>query len=146
MKVHYQSGAGPAPAWEAEPPPPAAWKLDGSCRQNAPDAWYPAKGGSARQVKAICADCPVQAACLEYALTNGERWGIWGGLSAAERQKLRPSPRRSRAPHNSHPDAARREPRVRCDCGLPKCQGVVAASTRKGHRREARQLAAPLAA
>ena len=27
--------------------------------------------------------------CLEYALANGEKFGIWGGLSERERRKLR---------------------------------------------------------
>jgi WhiB family redox-sensing transcriptional regulator len=31
----------------------------------------------------------VKAQCLEYALKNDERFGIWGGLSERERRKLR---------------------------------------------------------
>jgi WhiB family redox-sensing transcriptional regulator len=27
--------------------------------------------------------------CLEYALANGEKFGIWGGLSERERRRLR---------------------------------------------------------
>lgn len=37
--------------------------------------------------------CPVQAACLEWALENGQDSGIWGGLSENERRALK---RRSR--------------------------------------------------
>ena len=29
--------------------------------------------------------------CLEYALANGEKFGIWGGLSERERRKVRRS-------------------------------------------------------
>jgi WhiB family transcriptional regulator, redox-sensing transcriptional regulator len=35
--------------------------------------------------RAICADCPVRAACLAHALTHDEPWGMWGGLTARER-------------------------------------------------------------
>jgi WhiB family redox-sensing transcriptional regulator len=37
----------------------------------------------------ICADCPVKAECREYALAQGEQFGIWGGLTAGERQRRR---------------------------------------------------------
>jgi WhiB family redox-sensing transcriptional regulator len=38
-----------------------------------------------RKAKAICAQCPVRAACLEYALSQPERFGTWGGLNEDER-------------------------------------------------------------
>jgi WhiB family redox-sensing transcriptional regulator len=31
----------------------------------------------------------VRNSCLEYALMNDERFGIWGGLSERERRKLK---------------------------------------------------------
>jgi WhiB family redox-sensing transcriptional regulator len=31
----------------------------------------------------------VRNECLEYALVNGEKFGIWGGLSERERRRLR---------------------------------------------------------
>ena len=51
-----------------------------------PLAW---QGGSTRDAKKICAGCDVKAQCLEYALANDERFGIWGGLSERERRKLK---------------------------------------------------------
>jgi WhiB family redox-sensing transcriptional regulator len=38
--------------------------------------------------KDICAECPMIAACREYALKH-ENNGVWGGLSAKERKELR---------------------------------------------------------
>ncbi|MDS1271551.1 WhiB family transcriptional regulator [Lipingzhangella sp. LS1_29] len=35
-----------------------------------------------RAAVALCADCPVRQACLEYAVRNGERYGVWGGVPA----------------------------------------------------------------
>lgn len=38
--------------------------------------------------RAICAECPVQQECLEYALTHHEIFGVWGGRTERERRKL----------------------------------------------------------
>ncbi|MBU3751599.1 MAG: WhiB family transcriptional regulator, partial [Mycobacterium sp.] len=37
----------------------------------------------------ICLGCEVRDACLDYALANDERFGIWGGLSERERRRLK---------------------------------------------------------
>ncbi len=37
----------------------------------------------------ICRGCPVQAPCLEYALANVERFGIFGGCTERQRRRLR---------------------------------------------------------
>lgn len=66
-----------------------AWQSDALCAQTDPEAFFPEKGGSTRDAKRICASCEVKAECLEYALQNDERFGIWGGLSERERRKLR---------------------------------------------------------
>lgn len=66
-----------------------AWQADALCAQTDPEAFFPEKGGSTRDAKKICAQCEVKAECLEYALANDERFGIWGGLSERERRRLR---------------------------------------------------------
>lgn len=67
------------------------WTIDALCAQTDPEAFYPDKGGSTREAKAICASCPVQAECLDHALANGERYGIWGGVSERQRRRLIPT-------------------------------------------------------
>jgi WhiB family redox-sensing transcriptional regulator len=59
------------------------------CRQVDPDLWFPEKGGSTRDPKAICADCPIRPECLEYALEKDERFGVWGGMSERERRRIK---------------------------------------------------------
>ncbi len=66
-----------------------SWQERALCAQTDPEAFFPEKGGSTREAKKICAQCPVRAECLEYALANDERFGIWGGLSERERRRLR---------------------------------------------------------
>ncbi|MEU4607611.1 WhiB family transcriptional regulator [Kribbella sp. NPDC023972] len=59
------------------------------CAQTDPEAFFPVMGGSTRDAKKICLGCDVRGECLEYALTNDERFGVWGGLSERERRKLK---------------------------------------------------------
>ena len=68
---------------------PLAWQTDSLCAQTDPEAFFPEKGGSTRDAKRICTSCEVRTQCLEYALENDERFGIWGGLSERERRKLK---------------------------------------------------------
>src|SRR4051795_9093413 len=65
------------------------WQERGLCAQTDPEAFFPEKGGSTREAKKVCLTCDVRQECLEYALENDERFGIWGGLSERERRKLK---------------------------------------------------------
>jgi WhiB family transcriptional regulator, redox-sensing transcriptional regulator len=72
-----------------EPAEEPGWQEQALCAQTDPEAFFPEKGGSTREAKRICSGCDVRAECLEYALANDERFGIWGGLSERERRRLR---------------------------------------------------------
>lgn len=65
------------------------WQEQALCAQTDPEAFFPEKGGSTREAKRICRACGVRDECLEYALENDERFGIWGGLSERERRRLK---------------------------------------------------------
>jgi WhiB family redox-sensing transcriptional regulator len=65
------------------------WQERALCAQTDPEAFFPEKGGSTREAKKVCLTCDVRVECLEYALANDERFGIWGGLSERERRKLK---------------------------------------------------------
>lgn len=64
------------------------WMQDAICAQTDPEAFYPEKGGSTAEAKRVCMGCPVRSECLEYALENQERYGIFGGKSERERRKI----------------------------------------------------------
>jgi len=65
------------------------WMLEAKCLDADPEAFFPEKGGSTREAKRICATCPVRSECLDHALANDERFGIWGGLSERERRRAK---------------------------------------------------------
>jgi WhiB family redox-sensing transcriptional regulator len=68
------------------------WQDRALCAETDPEAFYPDKGGSTREAKAVCARCDVRTECLQFALANDERFGIWGGMSERERRRLRRGP------------------------------------------------------
>ena len=68
---------------------PSTWQDQALCAQTDPEAFFPEKGGSTREAKRICLSCDVRQECLEFALRNDERFGIWGGMSERERRRLR---------------------------------------------------------
>lgn len=41
------------------------------------------------KAKAICDRCPVKTECLEHAIQAPEDYGIWGGMTLAERRRER---------------------------------------------------------
>ncbi len=70
------------------------WQELAQCRGRDPEIFYPQRGVPTASAKTLCRECPVKSECLEYALVNEERFGIWGGLSERERKKLHRERRR----------------------------------------------------
>jgi WhiB family transcriptional regulator, redox-sensing transcriptional regulator len=58
------------------------------CAQSDIDAWYPDQGQSGRTAVRICVRCPLIRPCLRQALVTEEEHGVWGGLTAPQRQSL----------------------------------------------------------
>ena len=65
------------------------WQEEANCLGVDPDLFFPERGASTREAKAVCRGCEVRVDCLEYALAHGEKFGIWGGLSERERRRVR---------------------------------------------------------
>jgi len=65
-----------------------SWRNRAACRGVDPDIFFPVSEEDAVQSKAICAECPVREACLEYALATRERDGVWGGATERERRRM----------------------------------------------------------
>jgi len=71
------------------------WRQKAACRGVDPDIFYPVTDEEAEDAKAICAQCPVREACLEWALSSREREGVWGGATERERRRIIRRRRRS---------------------------------------------------
>ena len=61
----------------------ATWRKHAACRGIDPDVFYPISDEEAGEAKAICDQCAVRESCLEHALANREREGVWGGTTGA---------------------------------------------------------------
>ena len=65
------------------------WHDFANCLGVDPDLFFPERGASTREAKEVCRGCEVRHDCLEFALQNGEKFGIWGGMSERERRRIR---------------------------------------------------------
>lgn len=99
--------------------PDEDWTKRALCPQTDPEAFYPERGGSTREAKKICLGCEVQKECLDWALANDERFGIWGGLSERERRRLKygPDGSKRRALERARDEAAQQPAQIVADTG-----------------------------
>jgi WhiB family transcriptional regulator, redox-sensing transcriptional regulator len=65
------------------------WMRDALCTEVGPDPFFPDPYTQPRDAKRVCARCPVQAPCLEYALETNQPDGVWGGTTPADRRRLK---------------------------------------------------------
>ncbi|MFD2400347.1 WhiB family transcriptional regulator [Prauserella oleivorans] len=66
------------------------WRVQAACRTANAELWFPLEGSAEEAVaKRVCSGCPVREACLDDALAAGIDFGVWGGLTGAERRQLR---------------------------------------------------------
>jgi WhiB family redox-sensing transcriptional regulator len=69
--------------------PGRTWQARANCMGVDPELFFPERGASTREAKEVCRGCVVREDCLEYAISNGEKFGIWGGMSERERRRVR---------------------------------------------------------
>jgi WhiB family redox-sensing transcriptional regulator len=65
------------------------WFRAANCRGVNAELFFPERGASTREPKEVCRACTVREDCLEFALANVEKFGIWGGMSERERRRVR---------------------------------------------------------
>ena len=128
------------------------WREEAACRYTDPDLFFPESGAgmhtTAKAAKAVCAVCPVRNNCLDDALRNDERHGIFGGInfgaakSTVVRERLRrerniPAPAPEfRSDHGTDAGAAAHRRR-----GEKPCAACLAAATIAKRERERRSRA-----
>jgi len=65
------------------------WQRRANCMGVDPELFFPERGASTREAKEVCRGCVVREDCLEFAIANSEKFGIWGGMSERERRRVR---------------------------------------------------------
>lgn len=65
-----------------------SWQNRAACRGVDTNIFFPATEEEAEPAKLICGNCPVREACLEHALADREREGVWGGATERERRRI----------------------------------------------------------
>jgi WhiB family redox-sensing transcriptional regulator len=66
-----------------------AWHCQAACRGQPQELWYPERRGQSAAGREICAGCPVQAECGEWAIVHNEEFGTWGAMDPTERKAVR---------------------------------------------------------
>jgi len=97
---------------------PLAWADFGSCTTADPDLFFPQPGADTSSARSICRSCPVRTQCLDYALSSGQKHGIWGGMTESQRRRLR----------RTHPSNPRPRPRHVVEPADPEADDVNVAT------------------
>ncbi|GIU96811.1 MAG: hypothetical protein KatS3mg013_0614 [Actinomycetota bacterium] len=71
-----------------DPRPPDRWQDRAACFGVDPNVFFPVSEEDAAPALAFCAVCRIREECLAWALRNGERYGVWGGLTEQQRRRL----------------------------------------------------------
>ena len=68
----------------------SAWMNHARCNGMSSEVFYPIADDAQALAMAdkVCEECPVQVVCAAHALTHGERYGFWGGLSEDDRRAI----------------------------------------------------------
>jgi WhiB family redox-sensing transcriptional regulator len=71
-----------------DPAPPDHWQREAACYGIDPDLFFPTSEEEAGDALDFCSACGVRETCLAWALKNGERYGVWGGLTEQQRRRI----------------------------------------------------------
>lgn len=64
------------------------WFQQAACKGKT-DPFFSSHPGDVARARKLCGDCPVRSECLDLAMSDLNLQGVWAGLTAQERQKLR---------------------------------------------------------
>lgn len=131
----------------------ADWKFAGLCTtEGNPDDWFISTRDSSRDSRArvrallaICDRCPVKDACLTEAIDAKHSYGVWGGMTTEQRERLitKRKPGRQRAREQHGTEAGYAQHRRRGDQACDECMAAanLAAGIRRDKRRAKREAA-----
>lgn len=98
------------------------------CQERDPEVWFPPASDHDGQAyaKALCTACPVIVECLDYALSAGEDYGVWGGMTEDERRAVRRKASRNAVRTSLPPE------QIRTKAGNPVQHGTLHTYKRYG--------------
>ena len=81
---------------------PTEWSDEALCLRSPPGLFFSLDEDDVAEALSTCRQCRVRGPCLSYAITHGERFGVWGGTTEGERRRMiraaqRPDSRRTAA-------------------------------------------------
>lgn len=90
--IRWRAGSGSRMPANARPA--SDWRAASACLRTDPELFFPisTSGRAIIQIasaKVICARCPVRRQCLEFARAHEPVYGIWGGTTGEERERVR---------------------------------------------------------
>jgi len=108
-------------ALAAAAPSDPRWEENAACRTTDPDLFFPVGQSleaqeQTNQAKRVCLGCSVRARCLDWAFTNGDQEGVFGGMSGKERREVMTV--RNRSPKAIRPSAGM----ARCKAAAERIQ------------------------
>ncbi len=65
------------------------WEEFANCKATDTNLFFPERGASSKEGKAVCSDCVVREQCLEESLSRYDTHGIWGGTSDRQRRRIK---------------------------------------------------------
>jgi hypothetical protein len=125
------------------------WRDEGACAGQ-PELFFDGTAAAEAQAKSVCLRCPVLDDCREWAITNREAYGTWGGMTERERRTIL----RIRIKDGTY--EPRKGGRPRAECGTPSAydrhvkygepidDACRAAHTRASAEKRARMQQAPM--
>ena len=68
-------------------PAAQSWSKRAACRDMPSEIWYPPRSTKSAydEALAICGICPVRQQCLDHAISQDEKHGVWGGTTPRDR-------------------------------------------------------------
>ncbi|MFI6288326.1 WhiB family transcriptional regulator [Streptomyces sp. NPDC051018] len=87
---------GPVPRRRApgpDGPDTMEWQREAACTDEDPELFFPISAigpgaGQLDRAREVCGRCPVSRECFDWALSTGQRTGVWGGTAASQRRSV----------------------------------------------------------
>jgi hypothetical protein len=120
-------------------PPVQDWRDEAVCLGSMVDLWFAEDAHHVAKAVEACEQCPVQVQCLKFAIDTNQRFGVWGGKTAQERDALRQRvriPRRFEETNHAGTEREYHRHLVEGTVPCPQCRRAHAKYTAEKRQRQ----------